>query len=115
MRVFFTISLTILFLTVNAQDQIRLSQFMFNGIVNNPGCTGSHEVFTFNISHRSQWLGFDGAPKSQNISLDWPFKKENFALGILAVNDEIGSRSNKSVFLNYAYRIPLSNGKLSLD
>jgi type IX secretion system PorP/SprF family membrane protein len=97
----------------SAQDQFPVSQYMFNGFVTNPATTGSNEIFSFNISHRSQWMGFEGAPKTQILGLNWPLKNPKTALGILVINDEIGSRSNKSLFLNYAYRIITSSGKLS--
>lgn len=90
------------------------TQYLFNGLLLNPAYSGSHEVFTFSISHRSQWIGFEGAPVSQVISLHWPMNKEKIGLGVLATNEEIGSRSYKSIYINYAYRLQLPQGKLSI-
>ena len=58
-------------------------------------------------------MGFEGAPSAQAISLHWPMKKIKTALGVLLFNESIGSRNYKSIYLNYAYRIPLKNGKIS--
>ena len=103
--------------TINifCQDRAILnSQYLFNGLVLNPAYAGRNEVFTFSFSHRSQWMGFEGAPSSQTISLHWPMKNIKTALGILLLNESIGSRNYKNIYLNYAYRIPIGSGKLSL-
>ena len=100
---------------LTAQDRAILnSQYMFNGLVLNPAYAGRNEVFTFAFSHRSQWMGFEGAPTAQTISLHWPMKDVKTALGVLLFNESIGSRNYKNIYLNYAYRIDLGNGKLSL-
>ena len=59
-------------------------------------------------------MGFEGAPSAQTISLHWPMKNIKTALGVLLFNESIGSRNYKNIYLNYAYRIPIGNGKLSL-
>ncbi|MBN2214465.1 MAG: PorP/SprF family type IX secretion system membrane protein [Bacteroidales bacterium] len=100
---------------ISGQDRALLnSQYLFNGLVLNPACAGRNEVFTFTFSHRSQWMGFEGAPSAQTISLHWPMKDVKTALGVLLFNESIGSRNYKNIFLNYAYRIDLGNGRLSL-
>lgn len=112
-RIWHIILLCTTALHIVAQNQFPVSQFMYNNIVLNPAVTGKNEVFTFSLSHRSQWIGFEGAPSTQIIGLHWPFKNPKVAMGVTLINDEIGSRSNKSIFLNYAYRLELGNGKLS--
>lgn len=110
----YIVSLFSISLGVMAQELFPVSQYMFNPLVFNPATTGKNEVFTFNLSHRSQWIGFEGAPSTQTLNVNWPLKKQKIALGVLVTNDEIGSRSNKSAFLNYAHRFFLGQGKLSL-
>lgn len=105
----------ITFLYTQSQDRAILnSQYQFNGLVLNPAYTGKNEVFTFAFSHRSQWMGFEGAPKAYTLSLHWPMKNIKTALGILGYQEEIGSRKYSSVYINYAHRIQLGNGKLSM-
>src|SRR4030042_2086692 len=102
-------------INISGQERALLnSQYLFNGLVVNPPFAGRNEVFTFAFSHRSQWRGFEGAPSAQTISLHWPMKNIKTAIGILLFNESIGSRNYKNIYLNYAYRIPLGNGKLSL-
>ncbi|MBN2611338.1 MAG: PorP/SprF family type IX secretion system membrane protein [Bacteroidales bacterium] len=110
---------TVLFLifTINGRCQDRAilnSQYQFNGLVINPAYAGRNEVFTFLFSHRNQWMGFEGAPKAYTLSLHWPMKNIKTALGILGYQEEIGSRKYSSVYFNYAHRITLGNGRLSM-
>ncbi len=90
------------------------SQYMLNGLALNPAYAGSRDVFNITIGYRNQWVGFDGAPVSQTLSAHTPMKNENVALGIFLHNEQIDVRNNTSLYLNYAYRIPVAGGRLSL-
>ena len=90
------------------------SQYMLNGLALNPAYAGSRDVFNVTIGYRNQWVGFDGAPVSQSLSAHTPMKNENIALGVFLHNEQIDVRNNTSLYVNYAYRIRVAEGRLSL-
>ncbi len=90
------------------------SQYMLNGLALNPAYAGSRDVFNISMGYRNQWVGFDGAPVSQTLSMHTPMKNENIALGLFLNNEQIDVRNNTSLYINYAYRIPLNGGRLAL-
>jgi type IX secretion system PorP/SprF family membrane protein len=90
------------------------SQYMFNGLALNPAYAGSRDVLNITIGYRNQWVGFKGAPVTQTLSAHSPLRNEKVALGIFLQNEQIDVRNNTSVFLNYAYRMNLGGGLLSL-
>lgn len=110
------ISITILALSslfVQAQQEIMVSQYMFNGLFINPAYAGSHEYFRTTLLHRSQWVEFEGAPKTFIVSIDGPISNEKMGLGFSVAHDKIGVTSQTDFSANYAYKVKLGNGKLS--
>lgn len=88
------------------------SQYLFNGLLINPAYAGSRDAFTANLTWRQQWVGFQGAPSTQTLSLHSPIKRTRLAVGLMVLNDRIGVSRETSVLSNHAYRIPLRHGKL---
>ncbi|HET6244357.1 MAG: type IX secretion system membrane protein PorP/SprF [Bacteroidetes bacterium] len=98
-----------------AQQQSMVSQYMFNGLFLNPGYTGSHGKVSTNLHYRSQWAGFDGAPKTSILSVDGMLKDNKNSLGLILSHDKIGVTSQSDLLLNYAYHIKTgTNSHLSL-
>ena len=58
--------------TARAQQDAMFSHYMFNTQSINPGYVGSREVLSVLTVLRSQWINFDGAPKTQTLSLNSP-------------------------------------------
>lgn len=105
----------IAFSKLNAQHLFPVySQYMLNGLALNPAYAGSRDVFNITLGYRNQWVGFDGAPVSQTLSMHAPMRNENVALGIFLNNEQIDVRNNTSLYFNYAYRIPAGRGRLAL-
>lgn len=115
MRYSFVILFFILSLSEGfSQSYPLFSQYMRNGLALNPAYAGSKETFAASLVYRQQWYGFDGAPKTQVFSAHAPLKSDRVGLGLLAYNDTYGVTQNTGVFANYAYRIHLKKGVLSL-
>ncbi len=109
----------ILFFVVSLSDGLAqsyplFSQYMRNGLAFNPAYAGSSEAFAASLVYRQQWTGFDGAPKTEVFSAHAPLKSDRVALGLLAYHDAYGVTNNTGVFANYAFRIHLKKGILSL-
>lgn len=98
-----------------AQQDAQYTQYMYNTTVVNPAYAGTRGVLSINALHRSQWVGFDGAPKSQTFSAHAPLT-QRLGGGFSIVNDDIGNGTNQNTYVNAqaSYTIPTSTlGKLS--
>lgn len=91
-----------------AQQQAQYTQYIFNGLGINPAYAGSKGIINANGIYRSQWVGLEGAPTTQTISVDGAIAKQKIGLGLLIVNDQIGAQGHKSVFSNIAFRVNVS-------
>ncbi len=109
----FTILLSFAF-QLDAQQYVQYTQFMFNKIALNPAYAGSKGAPTFSALYRTQWVELDGAPVSQSFSFHTPILGDKVGIGLSVHHDEIGPTNSWFYNLQYAYRIPLGNGHLSL-
>ncbi|MBQ4805840.1 type IX secretion system membrane protein PorP/SprF, partial [Aquimarina sp. MMG015] len=55
-----------------AQQDAQYTQYMYNTISVNPAYAGSRGVMSIMGLHRSQWVGLDGAPRTQTLTLNTP-------------------------------------------
>lgn len=97
-----------------AQQDPQYSLYMFNPLAVNPAYSGSREVLSAVLVHRSQWVGLDGAPETQAFALNTPLKNKKMGLGFQIVNDKIGPKTTQNITGAYAYRMKLGRGKLAL-
>jgi type IX secretion system PorP/SprF family membrane protein len=96
------------------QQDPQFTQYMFNPLVLNPAYAGSREALSAVLLYRNQWTGFNGAPVTQSASINSPLKNQKIGLGLHIINDRIGPKTSTGYLASYAYRMPLSKGKLSL-
>jgi type IX secretion system PorP/SprF family membrane protein len=98
-----------------AQQDPQYSQYMYNPIVINPAYAGNRGVASIVGLHRSQWVGLDGAPRTQTLSFHTPIENSRVGLGLSIVNDALGPTDETYVAADFSYTIPLSyNSNLSL-
>lgn len=97
-----------------AQHTPLTSQYLFNGLLINPAYAGSRDALTANMTWRNQWVGFEGAPRTQVISVHSPLKRRKVSLGLLLLNDAIGVTTQTGIYTNYAYRLRFKKAKLQL-
>jgi len=98
-----------------AQDRnILFSLYRFNGLTINPAYAGSHEVFSAGFIGRHQWFGFEGAPEDYALNFHFPGKNTRTGWGGNMIYESIGIRSSIRVNANYAYRLLLGTGTLSM-
>jgi len=88
---------------------------MFNTLWMNPAYAGTREALTITGIHRSQWVGFDGAPVDQSLTLHTPILNGKMGLGLSVVNDKIGPVKSTMIAVDVAYHIRLTKkSKLGL-
>lgn len=92
-----------------AQQEVMISQYMFNGLFLNPAYTGSHKYFSATLLHRNQWLNLEGAPKSYLFAVDGPVKGKNMGIGLSVVSDKIGITNQTDVMVNYSYHLQVTD------
>lgn len=115
-KLFLSISaIFLLNLMVNAQQDPQFSMYMFNGQYLNPGYVGSKGFADVTAIYRNQWAGFgEGAPQSANVGLHTPFKKQQYAAGVLVGYDRLGYTNMMNLMGQFAYRIPIKKSTLSM-
>src|SRR5690606_11238212 len=90
------------------------TQYLYNGLLINPAYAGSRDALTATASYRRQWVGFEGAPTTQVLSVHSTLNAKPLGLGLVVHNDRIGVTRETGVMSNYAYRMRLGPGKLAL-
>ena len=97
-----------------AQQDAQYTQYMYNTINVNPAYAGSRGALSFFALHRTQWVGLDGAPVSNTVSVNTPFNNSKLGLGLSIVNDEIGPSTSNALSADISYTLPVSESfKLS--
>ena len=91
------------------QQEGMYSQYVYNKQFYNPGYTGFRESMNFTAQHRSQWIGFKGAPMTQVITMDTPLQLDELAIGGSLMHDKIGPTSELQASVDFAYRLRLTN------
>ncbi len=96
----------------NSQQDVMVSQYMFNGLFLNPAYAGSHKYFSSTVTYRKQWVNFAGAPTTYLMAVDGPIQKKNMGVGLILSNDKIGVTNQTDIYLNYSYFIKMGSGRL---
>ncbi len=91
-----------------AQQEAMFTHYMFNTLNINSGYAGSRNALSVVAINRNQWVGFEGAPITQTVSLHSPLFKKSFAGGLTIMKDKIGPTNLSTVTLDLAYRMKVS-------
>ena len=102
-------------LVLKAQQDAQASMYFFNPLNYNPAYAGTRGSLNLTAVHRSQWVGWEGAPKTQFLSIHAPIVRKRIGLGANLSYDNIGSRSNISAMGNFAYHLQLNSKSLRLS
>jgi type IX secretion system PorP/SprF family membrane protein len=109
------LSLTLMLLVclnLQAQQRPAYSQYMFNGLALNPAYAGSQKQLHVMGIIRSQWVNFEGAPKTQMLSAHAPLDHKNIGLGMYISHEQIGVHVDWSAYASYAYQIKFKQGRM---
>jgi type IX secretion system PorP/SprF family membrane protein len=97
-----------------AQIQPMFTQYMFNELFINPAYAGSRDAISATGMFRTQWVGIDGAPTTQTLTVHGPAMNQKLGVGLALLNESIGVTKQTGVYANGAYRMPMKKGTLSL-
>jgi type IX secretion system PorP/SprF family membrane protein len=96
-----------------AQQMPYYSQFKNNAYMINPAVTGTKRLVDARINYRSQWAGYEDAPKTGNLSLHSRFLKGKMGAGLYLMQDKIGPFKQTNFGLSYAYHLRFPDVELS--
>ncbi len=98
----------------SAQQDPMYTQYMYNTLSVNPGYAGSRDALSITGLLREQWVGIDGAPSTQTLTLHSPIYSDNMGLGLSVINDKVGPIHQTMLFADYSYSIQTTpNAKLA--
>lgn len=97
-----------------AQQDPQFTQYMFNQLALNPAYAGSAERVSIKALSRHQWVGFEGAPTTQTLTVHSPLPFESMALGGTIMRDSYGPVTQYGFMVDVAYRMFVGrNSKLA--
>ncbi len=99
---------------VSGQVTPVTSQYSLNPLTINPAFAGSRGALNIAALYRRQWIGVPGAPETMTLAIDAPFLDSKLGLGIIVINDKIGVTKETQFSTEYAYKIKMGKGNLSL-
>lgn len=92
-----------------AQQDPQYTQYMFNLLAINPAYAGSADRISIKALSRHQWVGFEGAPTTQTLTMHSPFLLQSIGLGGTVMRDEHGPVTQYGLIVDVAYRMFLAN------
>ncbi len=114
-KIYITLIIAFCSVAAIAQQDAMFTHYMFNTLSVNPAYAGSRDALTITGLHRSQWVGFDGAPTTQTITLHTPIFNKNMGVGLSVINDKIGPTNTTAFYGDYAYKLKIDEkSKLGL-
>ncbi len=97
--------------TIHAQQEWLYSQAQFNIFDLNGAYAGNYDELSIALRMRQQWVGFEGAPQSQYLSMHLPII-QNLGGGIRILNESLGARSRQKLTTSLSFKLPLKSGFL---
>ena len=107
------ISLIVLLATGVAygQDMVQFNHYIANQGLLNPAYNGTRDVISGLLIHRSQWVGFEGAPMNQALNVHGPIEDTNLGVGVSIMNDKIGFSNNFDAMVAASYKLMIDRRK----
>lgn len=94
---------------VNAQENERYTQYLYNPTSINPAVAGASGMTTIFTSYRTQWVGVPGAPETMALSVNGAAKNKNVGWGLSVMNDQIGPSIQNAIAVDFAYSLKLNS------
>jgi len=101
----FGFALFLLPLGANAQQLPDRSPFTDISFVWNPAMTAVWDYWELAANYRQQWVGFEDAPLTASLAVQYPFPKFNTSIGGFFFHDETRPLQSNVVGFNYAYKM----------
>jgi len=111
-----SVTLTLVSFMVQAQQEAKWNQYMFNDFYFNPGVAGSRPAISTLIASRYQWVNIpeNASPRTTCFSIHAPVQFLRGGLGLLVIQDQEFFNKSTNVRLNYAFRVPFRTFSVGL-
>lgn len=106
--------LLIVFTPTKAQLDPLYNQYQFNQLMINPAYAGIYNRFSTSLISRLNWVGIDGAPVTNTLTVQSAFREGSIGLGALVVDDRLGVNKNIETSLTASYNIKFEYSKLAM-
>lgn len=90
-----------------SQDLAQYSHYIGNQGLLNPAYNGTRDVLSGILVHRSQWVGFEGAPMTDGLNVHGPIEDTPLGVGLVFQNDHIGFSNTFDFFVAGSYKLKL--------
>ncbi len=102
--------------TVSAQQDASFSHYWAMEPSFNPAAVGKQSVINVTGAYAMSMVGFEHNPKTMYVGADMPFYLVNnyHGVGLQLMNDDIGLFAHQRLALQYAYKLKLFGGTLSI-
>lgn len=104
-KITFIVGVQLFSTSLFSQQAPMFTNYMVNTLSVNPAYAGSRDALSLTAIHRSQWLDFQGAPMTQNLTLHAPITAKHIGIGMSLSNDKIGVINQSAAFFSFAYKI----------
>ena len=105
--VLFAFMLALVPVFTHAQQEPMYGQYVFNSTVINPAQAGAHNENHWGILARNQWLGIDGAPRTESVYANLSLRRQiGLAFGLY--QDRLGPEQNLNFQTDISYHARLS-------
>jgi len=101
-------------LSLSGQLTPFTNQYVLNPLTINPSFAGNRGSLNIAAFYRKQWVGIPGAPQTMTLAVDAPMLDDKLGLGLIIISDKIGVTNATQFNTNYAYKINVGDGILSL-
>ncbi len=101
---------------IYGQQDPQFSHYMFAVPFYNPAYAGLSGDISVNLLNRNQWLKFEGAPRTNLLTVDAPIDVmgNSFGIGAKILSDQYAFIQDLSLGLLLSYQIDIGLGRLSL-
>jgi type IX secretion system PorP/SprF family membrane protein len=108
-----TFLIALAFSSFGQQDRI-FTHWMYEKMNYNPGATGIKGNICASLIYRNQWDKWSGAPNSVSLGVEGAVEKWNSGFGLAYTHDAIGFYRKNQLYINYAYHVNTTAGRLGI-
>jgi type IX secretion system PorP/SprF family membrane protein len=107
-KLFTLILILVAFQQVKAQQDVLVTQYMFNPLLLNPAYAGSKEYMMATLLYRKQWVNWNGAPETAIATIHGPVGLKALGWGLTLSHDHIGVTDRTDVNASFSYQLKLN-------
>jgi type IX secretion system PorP/SprF family membrane protein len=97
-----------------AQQLPYYTQFKTNNVMLNPGVVGTKRFIDARMDYRMQWVGLEGAPVTEGVSLNSRIVQGTMGVGAAFYRDQTGPTRRSDFSLAYSFHAKFEDVELSV-